>query len=250
MPSYLVTGSSRGLGLGFATELLKRGNSTVIATARNTAKSQGLQELRKNYPDDRLVLLDMDVMDPESVNSAAESVLKLLPSGLDNLVSNAGISYSPLKSLDEMDLEEYKDEILFNVVAPVTLFRAFVPLIRKSQDKKILIITSTMGSIELAEYTPNMGNAYSVSKAALNMVGRKYSTVLKNDGIITALLHPGLVGATDMGSSVMGWMTKNAPTWPSISIEQSAADCMSLLDGLIMEQNGGYFNHDGTKLPW
>jgi len=57
----------------------------------------------------------------------------------------------------------------FNIIVPVNLLRTFLPSIKKSKEKKILILTSQLGSIELGAYMPNLANAYSVAKAALNM---------------------------------------------------------------------------------
>lgn len=126
MPSYLITGTSRGLGLGFATELvcffaypfridsfeltpclhgkqLKDPKNLVIATARNTAGSSGLQKLKAEYPsNERLVLLDLDVSKVDSIRAAVKTLEPLLPNGLDNLVSNAGVSYSSMKTFEEM----------------------------------------------------------------------------------------------------------------------------------------------------
>ncbi|KAK8094175.1 short-chain dehydrogenases/reductase [Apiospora hydei] len=98
MPSYLITGSSRGLGLGFVTELLKDPGNIVIATARDPTKSAGLQELKKKHGYAQLHLVSLDVTKSDSVHDAAEATQKLLPDGLDYIISNAGVNYSPLKS--------------------------------------------------------------------------------------------------------------------------------------------------------
>ncbi|KAG9233059.1 putative short-chain dehydrogenases/reductase [Amylocarpus encephaloides] len=250
MPSYLITGASRGLGLAFATELIKNNENKVIATARNTTGSSGLQDLKKQYPDSRLVLFDLDVSKPESIQAAAKATEKLLPNGLDNLISNAGVSYSALTSFEEMGIEDFTNEVNFNITTPILLLKEFVPLVRKSEAKRILVITSVLGSIQLGASMPGLANGYSVGKAALNMLIRKWSAVLKGDGITTALLHPGWVGATEIGDGIAPWVRKYAPDLENLSEEQSAADCMKVLNGLTSEDNGEYFNHDGTKLPW
>ena len=122
MPSYLITGSSRGIGLGFVAELvcvflliirivpntytdvnqLKDKSNVVVATARNTAGSSGLQELKAKQPDDQLHLLDMDVTKPNSIHAAGEAAGKLLPGGLDYLISNAGVSYEPEATFENL----------------------------------------------------------------------------------------------------------------------------------------------------
>lgn len=106
MPSYLITGSSRGLGLSIVRELLKTPDNLVIATARNTAKSAGLQDLvaSQRYPADRLALVDLDVTDESSIAAAVEQISRILPpgEGLDHLISNAGINELALIPFDEV----------------------------------------------------------------------------------------------------------------------------------------------------
>ncbi|KAF2992950.1 hypothetical protein E8E13_000077 [Curvularia kusanoi] len=117
MPSYLVTGSSCGLGLGFVTQLLQCEDNIVVATARDTAGASGLQELTKRISDGRLILIDLDVTKPESIAPAVEKTAKALPDGPDHLISNAGISGSgPIKTFDELDTNKLTEEIKFPVV--------------------------------------------------------------------------------------------------------------------------------------
>ncbi len=63
----------------------------------------------------------------------------------------------------------FTKELLFNTVPILHLLRAFKPLVAKSSEKKVITITSDLGSIEAAGGRPNLANAYSVGKAALNM---------------------------------------------------------------------------------
>ncbi|CAM1504990.1 Fc.00g106270.m01.CDS01 [Cosmosporella sp. VM-42] len=250
MPSYLITGTSRGLGLGFVTELLKNKDNTVVATARNTAGSAGLQDLKAQDKDGRLFLVDLDVSKPESIHAAAQKTAQLLPNGLDHLVSSAGVASDALKTFEELDIQEFTDELNFTVTAPLLLVREFLPLIRKSELKRVLFITSTLGSIQLAAGLPNLANVYSIARAALNMLARKWSPVLKADGITIAVLHPGWVSVTEIGDGISEWMAKYAPNMKSITLEQSAADSMKVLNGLTIEDAGEFFNYDGTKLPF
>jgi NAD(P)-dependent dehydrogenase (short-subunit alcohol dehydrogenase family) len=67
------------------------------------------------------------------------------------------------------DIEEFTSEVVFTVTAPFNLLREFLPLVRKSETKKALFVTSILGSIQIAPNLPNLMNAYSVARAALNM---------------------------------------------------------------------------------
>lgn len=82
-------------------------------------------------------------------------------------VTEGCITYSLLTS--DSDLEEFENELHFNTIVPIQLLRAFLPSIKKSKQKKIAVITSLLGSIEVGAGLPNLANAYAVSKAALNM---------------------------------------------------------------------------------
>ncbi|KAH8888147.1 putative short-chain dehydrogenase [Thozetella sp. PMI_491] len=249
MPSYLVTGASRGLGLGFVTELLKDKNNVVVATARDLAGSEGLQKLKAEVADGKLHLVELDVSKPESIRAAAEKTSQLLPNGLDHLVSNAGVIYQPLSTFDDLDLDVLKNEIDFTVTSPINLLREFLPLIRKSEAKRILVITSILGSLDRAVYLPNLAIGYSIARAALNMVVRKWSTPLKSEGITIALVHPGWVNVTEVGDGITEWMNKYAPDAEKTSLEVSAAGCMKVLNGLTLENSGAYLSYDGTTLP-
>lgn len=67
------------------------------------------------------------------------------------------------------DIQEFTSEIVFTVTAPLNMLREFLPLVRKSETKRALFVTSILGSIEVAPNLPNLMNAYSVARAALNM---------------------------------------------------------------------------------
>ncbi|KAF7556989.1 hypothetical protein G7Z17_g1069 [Cylindrodendrum hubeiense] len=250
MPSYLITGTSRGLGLAFVTELLKDPSNTVVATARNTAGSAGLKELKAQDKDGRLLLVDLDVSKQESIRAAAEKTAQLLPGGLDHLVSSAGVSSTGVQTFEEVDLEALMSDLNFTITAPILLIREFLPLIRDGDHKRILIISSVLGSIQRAAFTPNLANGYSIARAALNMLARKWSPVLKTEGITLAILHPGWVSSTDIGDGISEWVAKYAPSLENLTVERSAADCMKVLNGLTVENAGEFFNHDGTDLPF
>jgi NAD(P)-dependent dehydrogenase (short-subunit alcohol dehydrogenase family) len=81
---------------------LKNPDNVVVATARDTAGSSGLKELKAQDNKGKLLLVDLDVSKVESVQAAAKKVAQLLPEGLDNLISNAGVNYNGLKTFEEL----------------------------------------------------------------------------------------------------------------------------------------------------
>jgi NAD(P)-dependent dehydrogenase (short-subunit alcohol dehydrogenase family) len=249
MSSYLISGTSRGIGLALVAELLKDESNFVIATARAPSDSEGLQALSKTYPSTRLHILTLDVESTSSINAAVAEATILLPNGLDNLITNAGVNHQPDTSFEDLDLDLFRSELSFNAVALVELLRAFLPLIRKGTAKKVTIITSQLGSVELGFQLPGLASAYSVGKAALNMTIRKWSPLLKMEGITAFLVHPGWV-ETDIGDTIKAWMNKYVPQANQITTEESAQGLVKVMEGVKAEDAGNYYNVDGSKFPF
>jgi len=86
---------------------LKSPDNFVIATARNPKESKGLQELAAKFPGSRLALLQLDVTDETSIRKAAHAASELLPNGLDNFISNAGIANDTFGSFETMYVSPY-----------------------------------------------------------------------------------------------------------------------------------------------
>ena len=85
----------------------------------------------------------------------------------------------------------FTEELKLEVVHTTILIRSFLPLIRAGKPGKFIFISSVLASIELAATMPGLNDAYCVSRAALNMLIRKWGGMLKFEGIATALVHPG-----------------------------------------------------------
>ncbi|KAI0783046.1 putative short-chain dehydrogenases/reductase [Abortiporus biennis] len=249
MPSYLITGASRGIGLGLVQQLLKNPENQVIATARNPSSSKGLQELREQYPDNkRLITLTLDVSKPEDIKKAAEDAEKLLPGGLDVLINNAAILSNVLATVDEIDTTEFMEELRINIVAVLEILRVFKPLVSKSTHKKIIVISSVAGSLELAPQYPAVGLTYAVTKAGVNMLARRWGKVYQNEGITTILIHPGWV-ATDMGLDGYEVLKKSMPK-PPISVEESAIGIVKVIEETKFSDTVLFLSNEGTPIPW
>jgi len=250
MPSYLITGSSRGLGLAYVGELLKNPQNYVIATARNPTKATELQALISQYPKERAAILELDLSNPESIEKAAEEAKRLLPDGLDTLIGNAGTNDQPKPTFEQLDLKLFADELNLEVINNTILIRSFLPLIRKGKPGRLIFISSVIGSVELAATMPMLNDAYAVTRAALNMLIRKWGTALKFEGIATAIVHPGWVPTTDIGSGIIEWVEKYAPQLPRVPVPEAAAAVVKIFETLTIEDTNTFFNYDGTKLPW
>ncbi len=231
MVNYLVTGANRGLGLEFVRQLIARGD-TVIACCREPEKAGEL----KAIDGERLSIQALDVSDPKAI-AALPGLLATDGVGVDVLINNAGVAAGE-EEFGEFDAATMANVLRINAVAPMLMTQALTPLLEKSPGKaKVVYITSGLGSISQAEGLM-FGLSYGMSKAALNMGGKKLAAELTGRGIASVLLHPGWV-QTDMGTSA-------APLKPADSIRGmlQVIDKLSVADGLR------YVTFEGAELPW
>lgn len=249
MPSYLVTGANRGLGFAMVEELLKDPSTFVVAAARRPDAATGLQDLVAKYGKDRLALITLDYADGESIEKAAEAASALLPNGLDYLLSYAGVNLQETALFDQIDMKVLEDEFRINAFAPFHLTRSFLPLVRKSNEKKVVFVTSDLASLENAPSLSTLSIVYSMTKASLNMLARKWAPTLHNEGIAVVLVHPGWVG-TDMGKLIREWVKENIPHHKMITIEESTTGTLSVIKQAKPEKAIKYYTQDGSTLPW
>jgi NAD(P)-dependent dehydrogenase (short-subunit alcohol dehydrogenase family) len=123
-----------------------------------------------------------------------------------------------------------------NAIGPLMMSKAFAPLLRNGDNRRLVNITSQLGSLWRKESGGQYD--YCASKAALNMYTRTLAADLKSDNITTVMVHPGWV-QTDMGG-------ESADLTP----QESAQAVINLIDGLTPEMNGGFYRQDGTEHPW
>ena len=230
MATILVTGANRGLGIEFVEQYLNEGNE-VIATYRNENSSMDLIEMGNERSN--LKLLQLDVSSNKSLNSFAEN---LGDSPIDIFINNAGVYGPRNSSFGNVDEENWIPAIKINAIAPILLTQLIIKNIRSGADKKLIFITSKMGSID-----DNKGGGayvYRSSKTALNAVVKSLSVDLENEGIVVALIHPGWV-KTDMGGP-------NA----LIDKDTSVRGMTEVISNLDISSTGNFYNYDGSIIPW
>ncbi len=232
--NILVTGANRGIGLAVTQALLSQGDR-VFAACRQPQQASELQALKKSNPN-TLEILTMGVDSDSQVEAAAQEIAQKT-SYLDILFNNAGISPPPYDaSLEKLDLQKSRDAFEVNVLGPMRVTRAFLPLLRKS--KKPRVVNTTSGLASLAGKSEGHFYAYGVSKAALNMVTRTMAFDFKQEGIIVVCMDPGWV-RTDMGGP-------NA----SLAPEESAAAIVKTAKALTIAQTSLFLYNDGKPLKW
>jgi NAD(P)-dependent dehydrogenase (short-subunit alcohol dehydrogenase family) len=226
MPTVLITGASRGIGLEFVRQYAAAGWK-VLACCRKPGTAT---ELNKVTGDVTLFALDVD--DDANIAGLARQ-LKSVP--IDVLINNAGISRPEATTLGQVSSEVWLQVFRTNAIAPLKMAEAFLPHLEAGKEKKLIAITSRLGSIEL-----NEGGRYSYrsSKAALNSAWKSLAGDTAGKGMICVVFHPGWV-QTDMGG-------KAAPVTP----KQSVAGMAKLISGFGKKDNGTFRNYDGESLPW
>ena len=203
MSSYLITGCSRGLGLELVKQLLLAPSSsvsTVLATSRSSSPSALLHEQIKGSKG-RVHHVQLDVNDKKSIQSASQHASQLLDGrGLDVLINNAGIMRSS-ENDEPSFMHDLQTVLDTNVLSVHNVSSALLPLLSQGREKKIVNITSTLGSMGLNAYTKTMPfPSYKISKAALNMLTIQYSNDLEAKGFTVFCISPGWL-RTDLGGA-------------------------------------------------
>jgi len=222
MPTVLITGANRGLGLEFARQYSADGWN-VIGTARQPGDAAELKEI------ERVHVEQLEMRDLEAVTSFGSRVGERL----DLFIANAG-TWKPEQATTAENGRSWAEMLTSNTIAPYLLAKAVLERVAAARGKMVAI-SSGLGSIAESSggYVP-----YRTSKAALNMAWRQLAFEARPLGVATAVLDPGWV-KTRMGG-------RNAPTTP----EESISDMRRVIDGLTLERSGGFYRRDGSAEPW
>ena len=225
MPTLFISGANRGIGLEFVRQYAAEGWK-VIATVRDPSARSELNEVAGDITV-RPLDFDADFFEIDWNGAVGTEPI-------DVFIANAG-AWGP-ERIDTIDDAAAGVNLLaVNSVGPVVLAKAALPLVAAAKGK-LVAITSKMGSI--SDNGSGGYIAYRSSKAALNAAWRSLALDSAPQGVTAAVLHPGWV-QTRMGGA-------NAP----LTVEQSVSGLRQVISGLTPEKNGGFFNYDGSRIPW
>lgn len=232
----LITGTSRGIGLELTKQYAAKG-WRVIATCRKPAEANELNKLTQEFPE--IVVEELDVTDHNQIEMLADKY-KEVP--IDVLINNAGI-FGPviMQTLNNLDYSTFTEVMAVNVFAPLKISQAFVKSVSTSKQKKIVTITSGLGSMELTEKNGGF-YFYRISKAGANIIGRTLAADMRNQKILIGLFNPGIVD-TGFGSDT-GYTGKRIKTQVAVNA------LIRFIEELSSENAAKMINYDGTPMPW
>lgn len=217
MPTVMIIGASRGIGLELARQYANDG-WRVHATTRTPAQPGPLGALAGD-----VVLHALEVRDVVQIATLAAAVE---PEGIDVLIHNAGVSGWGMSRTEVMAI---------NAEAPIRVAEALLPAVIRSTQKKIVLMTSQLG----ARYGRRRSlGLYGDSKAALNDAFRALAPAWGRQGVIAIVMHPGWV-RTDMGGA-------SAP----LSVAESVAGIRQVIAHLTAAEHGRFWTWNGREHPW
>jgi NAD(P)-dependent dehydrogenase (short-subunit alcohol dehydrogenase family) len=238
MPAVLITGTNRGIGLGFVRHYAEDGWD-VIACCRNPSAAVDLMKTA-DQSGGRVQIESLDIADHASVDALAK---KYAGKPIDVLINNAGVSGPRDPNREQLyrqrfgtiDYEAWEDVFRINTMGPLKVAEAFVDNVAASEGKKIVTLSSTMGSIQEGTMPVFL---YGSSKAAVNKVVAMMATDLKQRGIIAVIFCPGHV-KTELGGADA-----------TVEVDDSVAGMRKMIAALTLDDSGSYTRYNGETVAW
>jgi NAD(P)-dependent dehydrogenase (short-subunit alcohol dehydrogenase family) len=224
----VVTGSSSGIGFEISL-LLARNGFYTYATMRNPDKSkkEGMVNVanRERLP---LQVIPLDVVDNKSVKEAIGRITTE-QGRIDVLVNNAG--YLLLGPLEELSIEEFKEQFETNFFGAIRVTQAVLPIMRRHKEGVIINISSIAGRIGFP-----LSSAYVSSKFALEGLSESMAYEVEQFGIKVILIEPGVIKTNFPNNLKIGKRVDNS----SSSNNNSNTDSSSPYSELIRNRIAGF----------
>ena len=216
MPTVVIIGASRGIGLGFAQAYAAEGWE-VHATTRTPENPGELGDIAGNVS-----IYGLDVRNADQISELATAFEN---KSIDHLINSAGV----LRGVD-------RDEMMaVNADAPLNIVAALFDAVARSEHKKIAILTSQMGARH-GGGTPSA--LYGESKCILNDRFREIEPEWRTAGVTSVVFHPGWV-ATDMGGA-------GAP----LQAPESVSGLRKVIADATPSVSGKFFDYSGAEIGW
>ena len=235
--NYLVTGANRGLGLEFTKQILQAGHN-VYAACRNINDIEDLDLLFTEYKD-KLIVVNLDINDHDSILSLSN---RLKDVSIDVMINNAG-TIGPLPYFENtfkqhygtIDYDVWSDVFKTNLFGPVKMAETFLENIENGNDKKMIFISSVVGSIADDH---QKAFAYATSKTALNKSVALLADILKEKEVKVLAMCPGYVKTRMNGGGA------------NLEPEESIEGMLKQIEKLDTESSGSFVRYNGESINW
>ena len=238
MATVLVTGASRGLGLEFVRQYANSGWD-VIACARQPDKAPELESLRRRWSGS----VNVELLDVTHEAQLERLAGRYATTDIDVLINNAG-DIGPRGAARELLHKQYFGSLDYpawhrifdiNVFAPMRVAELFIENVERSEQKKLVFMSSTVGSnVESAQHA----FLYATSKAALNKCVSLAAVTLRPRSVIVAAVCPGFA-RTEMGGPAA-----------NVEVADSIAGLRKVIAGLTLEKSGSFTRYNGEAVAW
>ncbi|MEE8348724.1 MAG: SDR family oxidoreductase [Acidobacteriota bacterium] len=237
VPTVLITGSNRGIGFEFARQYAEKGWK-VLATARRPDRADDLKALSAEYAN--VVIERLDVTDHKGIQDLAD---KYKNEPIDVLINNAGVlGDRQLQTIESLEYATFSQVMAVNVYGALEVSQAFLNQVAASHQKKIVALTSSLGSLTLTSGRSGGFYFYRISKAGLNMAMRTLQADVHSRGISVAVISPGAV-ATQM-------LAETGFKIQAMSPEESVLGLIDVIESLGPDNAGSFLSFDGEAVPW
>ena len=223
----LVTGANRGFGLAITMDLSKAG-ATVIMLGRDLGSLEYAYDavLNAGYKEPILYPLDLEGATPENYQELQDNVLEKFDK-LDGLIHNAAILGVQMP-IEQYDIKLWYSTLQINLSAPFMLTQFLIPALVKSEDARILFLSSSVGREARAYW-----GAYSVSKFGIEGFAKTLSEEFEKTNITVNTVNPGKL-RTEMRRTA--YPAEDSSTVPMP--EEKSAAIVYLLSNLSPKMNG------------
>jgi NAD(P)-dependent dehydrogenase (short-subunit alcohol dehydrogenase family) len=252
----VVVGASRGIGLAMTQQLFGRWKGRIACLCRNPSEAGALSALFQFNPD-RMVIVEVDTTQEDSVAAAAAKVREFGNGRVDLLVHTVGILHDkreggtgnmPETSLARIDIDFLQRNLATNTISPILVMKHFSPLMitaRKEGRVPSVLATLTARVGSIGDNSLGGWLSYRASKAAHNQALVTASIELGRRGVICVALHPGTVD-TDLSVPFQ----KGVPAGKLFLVDMSANMLLDVIDSLGTEDNGSFFDYARKHIPW
>jgi len=235
MPTVLVTGANRGIGLEFVRQYAADG-WMVFATCRKSESAHDLKDIPGNVR-----IFSMDITDENQIMTVAN---ELRSETIDVLINNAAIP-GPRESVatfGKINITAWIEVMRVNTMSPLKVVEYFINNVKVSKKKMIVFISSRAGSIaergQLVRHRQGGSYIFRTSKTALNSVARSLAFDLGSENIGVLVLHPGWV------------RTENGGPDADVDPKTSVAGMRCIIEQFKPNGEAIFRTYDDQVIPW